>query len=103
MTRSDRPDDDRPAPEEDGVIQAEFDWSSRSPCTAVIETVAIASDSEPTTIEPLYESADPDALNALIRSNGSGSKDGDVAISFVFADHDVTVHSDGVIVVRPVA
>lgn len=102
VTGSDRPGGDEPAPGAGDLIQAEFDWSSTSPCAAVIELVAIASDCEPTAIEPLYESVDPDALDALVRSKGARSTERDATVSFAFAGHDVTVRSTGVVAVRPV-
>ena len=85
---------------EDETIRAQYEWASTAPSTAVIETVAIALDREPTTIEPLYESIDPDALDALLRSNGSPATANDVTVSFVVADRQVTVHSRGDVVVR---
>jgi hypothetical protein len=83
------------------TIRTQFDWASTAPSMAVIETVAIALDRELTTIEPLYESIDPDALDALLRSNGSLATANDVTVSFVVADRQVTVHSRGDVVVRP--
>ena len=82
------------------TIRAQYEWSSTAPSTAVIETVAIALDREPTTIEPLYESIDPDALDALLQPNGSPATTNDVTVSFVVADRQVTVHSRGDVVVR---
>lgn len=100
MTGRDQSDDD-PVSEEDGIIRAEFDWSSHTPCEAVVETVAIAANVGPTTLDPLYESVDPDALDALIRPDGMGPKNGDVTLAFEYAGQDVTIRSDGVLVVRP--
>jgi len=85
---------------EDETIRAQYEWASTAPSTAVIETVAIALDREPTTIEPLYESIDPDALDALLQPNGSPATTNDVTVSFVVADRQVTVHSRGDVVVR---
>ena len=101
MRGSDRSNDDDPAPEDDGTVRAEFDWSSRAPSMAVIETVAIAANAEPAGLAPLYDSVDPDALDALVRSAGKDGKDGAVAVAFALAGHDVEVRSDGVVVVRP--
>lgn len=95
----DRPTSDD-AEASDGSARARYEWSSIDPSTAVIETVASALGRDPTTIEPLYDSLDPDALNALLRSNAS-SADGGLTLSFPFADRWVTVHSGGEIVVRP--
>jgi len=92
---------DRDEPKrKDEAIRAQFEWASTAPSTAVIETVAIALDREPTTIEPLYESIDPDALDALLQPNGSSAAANGVTVSFVVADRQVTVHSRGDVVVR---
>lgn len=101
MTEPDRPDDGDPTTDPDGVVRAEFDWSSRSPSRAVVEAVAIAANAEPTALDPLYDSVDPDALDALVRPGGIGSEDGDVTVEFELAGHDVRVHSAGVVVVSP--
>ena len=85
-----------------GPVRAQYEWSSTPPSIAVIETVAIAVDREPTSIEPLYESVDPDALDALVQSNGAPTDSDSVTVSFRFAEQQVTVHGTGEIVVRPV-
>jgi len=86
----------------DETIQTEFDWESVSPSTAVIETVSIAANSDPSTIEPLYGSVDPDALDDLIRSDGASSTNSATTVSFTFAGHEVNLHSNGTVVVRPI-
>ena len=85
----------------DGVVRARFEWSSTTPSTAVIETVAAATGRDPMTIESLYERVDPDALDALVSPSGSASGNGNVTVSFSFADRSVTVHRNGEVVVRP--
>ena len=84
------------------MIRAEYDWTSTTPSTAVIETVAVASDREPTGIEPLYEVIDPDALDALVRSNGDEPVGEGTTVSFEFTGQSVAVHGGGSVVVRPV-
>lgn len=102
MTKSRRSDDGGASTNVRGSIRAEFDWSEVTPSTAVIESVAIAADREPTAIEPLYETVDPDALDALIRSGGSNSTDGDAAsVTFALDGFEVTVQRGGTVVVRP--
>lgn len=103
MTESDRTDDRDPIPRSDGVIRTEHDWSVLSPSAAVVRTVATASDREPTSLEPLYETVDPDALDALLGSSEIRSTGGDITVSFVFAGHGVIVEGDGTLVVGPVA
>lgn len=100
---SGRPPDGNESTGADGTVRAQYDWTSISPTTAVIETVAIAVDREPTTLEALYESVDPDALNALVHSRESSTRGDTVRVSFVFSDHHVSVDGTGEIVVRTVA
>lgn len=92
---------DSDLPDEDGeVVRTEVNWSSSSPVTGVVETVAVAADRDPTEMEPLQERVDAEALNSLVRSDGTGPG-GEVHVSFVFAEHLVSVHGTGEIVVRP--
>ncbi|WP_415381223.1 HalOD1 output domain-containing protein [Halosimplex sp. TS25] len=76
----------------------------RSPETdlsvAVIESLAEAKGVAPIDIEqPLYDVVDPDALDRLF-TDGEGSVAGRVV--FDFDAHEITVHSDGDILVRRV-
>ena len=101
MTTSDRPGAGDPDPDLEGAILATFDWSATAPTEAVVRTVAIAADAEPTEIEPIFRSIDPDALDALVGSAGDGSRSAPVTVSFSFVGHDVTVGSDGTVEVWP--
>ena len=103
MSESDRPDDDEPYPDDFRVIRAEFDWTAVTPSAAVIESLAIAIDREPTARKPLYETIDPDALDSLIRSGRTHSTDGTTTVTFALDGHGVTVRSDGTVVVRSLA
>ena len=69
---------------------------------AVIETLAIALNREPMTIDPLYDSVDPDVLDALVCSNRDGSHDGGLSVRFTHDGHDVTVNAAGTVLTRPV-
>lgn len=100
MTAPDEGDDGSAAPAGDGVVRAEYDWASITPAVAVVETVAVASDREPTALESLGETVDTDALNALVRSDGARASE-EVSIRFGFAGTDVTVRGGGAVVVRP--
>lgn len=86
----------------DGVVRASYDSSTTNPSTIIVESVAEATGREPTAIEPLYESIDPDALDALLRTKEPSGNTDTVTVSFVFADRHVTVHGTGEIIVRPV-
>ncbi|WP_255196534.1 HalOD1 output domain-containing protein [Halorarius litoreus] len=101
MTTSNREDEYDRCADADGVIQAEFDWSSLAPSIAVIEAVAIAADREPTALDPLHEAVDTDALNALLTPREKHPTDGITTVSFEFAGRTVTVQSNGEVVVRP--
>lgn len=82
------------------AIRATFDWASTSPSTAVIETVAAVSDSEPMAIVPLYEAVDPDALDSLVVANGQCSSRSGPTVTFGFAGYDVSVRGDGTVAVQ---
>lgn len=102
MTAFKRSDEGDSQPGTDGGIRAEYDWSGVAPSLAVVETIAIALDREPTTIEPLFESVDLDALDRLVRSDGFPSPDDGPSVRFTHAGHDVTVHAGGTVVTRPI-
>lgn len=83
------------------VVRTAYDWSSTKPSTGVVEAVATTRGDDPTTLDPLYDAVDPDALDAFFRSNGDDSGTGATMVSFLYAGHDVTVYSDGPVVVQP--
>lgn len=102
MTGTGRPVDRRSTNGADGTVRTTYDWSTMTPSTGVIETIAVAADREPMAIDPLYETLDPDALDRLIRSSETQSNDEGTTVQFVFAGYDVTVQSNGTVAVRPV-
>lgn len=67
-----------------------------TPSGAVIEAIATVEESDPTTIPPLYDSVDPDALDRLF--DGPVEKRPDRLV-FGHAGWDVFVHADGVVTV----
>lgn len=85
----------------DGTLRSEYDWSSISPSTAVVESVAEAVDRETTDLDSLYDSLDPDALDALVGADRTPRDRADTTVSFTFAGRRVTVHSSGEVVVDP--
>ena len=85
----------------DGTVRAQYEWASTPPPIAVIETVAVTLDRKETALEPLYESVDPDALDAILQSNGSSATSSEVTVRFTLAGRQVTVHGSGEVVVRP--
>lgn len=72
---------------------------SEEPSHAIITTVAALADVPADELPPLYDSIDPDALDALFDSSGDRS---DLQLSFSYFEYDVTVHQEGEIVVTAV-
>ena len=96
-----RSDESNTLSADDGAIRAEYDWTDTPASTAVVETVAVACDCEPTELDPLYEVVDPDALDAVVRSSGDGPVVGGTTVTFEVADRSVTIDDGGAVVVRP--
>ena len=84
----------------DGTVRAQYDWAATPPPIAVIETIAVTLDRKTTALEPLYESVDPDALDALLQSKGSSATPSELTVTFTVADRQVTVHGCGEVVVH---
>lgn len=101
MTSSPRQDVHGVDLDKDDVFQVEYDWSNISPSTAVAETIAVVVDRDPTSLDPLYEWVEPDALDSIMSSNEAGSTDQNIVISFTFYDLSITVDAQGEVVVRP--
>lgn len=59
---------------------------------AIVHAVAVAVDADPLSIEPLYESVDPDAVEALVRHGGRT-----VTVSFEHHGVPLEVRGDGTI------
>jgi hypothetical protein len=80
------------------------DWTSnRSLGATVVEAVATARDADPTTLEPLADAIDPDALDEVFRPASGRRHRNDGNVTFVFAGTHVTVWGDGTVEVRPLA
>ncbi|WP_225336089.1 HalOD1 output domain-containing protein [Halomicrobium urmianum] len=70
-----------------------------APSVAVVRTVCALTDTEPTDLEPLYETIDPEGLDGIF----TGAKDtaGPKSLSFEFGGCDVTVTYDEIRVSLP--
>lgn len=88
--------------DEDRTVRARYDWSSTSPSTGVVETVSRAVGRDPKALDPLYDSIDPDALDAIVGSSDSWRDRDDTTVSFGFAERRVTVTGSGEVLVRPI-
>lgn len=82
-------------------VRREYDWTETTPSTAVLDAVAVASGTDPTTFPPLYSCVDSDALDSLLVPGDATGFTSSVEISFSYAGHEVLVRSDGVVVVDP--
>lgn len=85
-----------------GTARSRYDWEAVPPSTAVVETVLEAQGAETSDLDPLHDTLDPDALDAIIRGPGPGYGPPETSVSFVFAGRRVTIHRTGEVVVEPV-
>lgn len=60
----------------------------------VIQTVAETTSTDPLELPPLYDTIDPDALDSLVEDMTTGT------ISFNYTGLDITVHSDGTVIIN---
>jgi len=80
----------------DVVVHRTVESGHGSLSVSVVEAVAEAKNVAPVDIQqPLADVVDPDALNRLFERT-----DGDGHVTFELADHEVTVHATGEILVR---
>ena len=96
-----RPDDPGSAPR--FVYRAEHDFDgSASLTTTVVHALADCMNVDVTDGSlSLYDSVDPDALDALFRPRYDGNSRSGGTVAFSVADHRVTVRSDGEILIEP--
>ena len=86
--------------ESDDAIRTRYDWNTATPSTAVAETVAMATGSEPNEIEPLYDHIDPDSLDALVSPRMVSRLEATNSVTFQYESYEVTVRSNGEITVQ---
>ena len=77
-------------------VTRQFDFSETSPSDAVVRAISVLTDTEPTTLEPLYETVDPEALDTLIR-NGDASTE----LTIRYLEYRVVVRGDETVEVYP--
>ncbi|MBZ6496775.1 HalOD1 output domain-containing protein [Natrinema longum] len=85
----------------DSVVVSKTTWdrdSGNTPVNAVVSAVATATGIDSLELPPLYETIDPDALNALFLS---GPGDPGTRTRFRYAGYGVTVQGDGTVRVQP--
>jgi hypothetical protein len=81
-------------------VSRQYDWSSVSPSTAVVEAVSAATGRDGHDLEPLYETVDPDAFDALVGISTDG-EEADIEVRFNYAGCHVTIRGDGEVRSRP--
>lgn len=86
---------------ETGTYRIDFDPTERTPSTVVVLAVAAVTETDPVDLAVLNDSIDPDCLNGLFAPKRDGTSRRGGHVTFPFADHDVTVHSDGPVVLDP--
>lgn len=69
----------------------------KQPSEAVISTVASVEGVDPTSLDILHDSIDPDELNGLINDSA-----GEVAVQFTYSGYAVTVRAEDTIILREI-
>lgn len=72
-----------------------------TPSMAVVSAVADLTGTEPSELDPLYETIDPDALNSLFQGSQADGPHARGQVSFSVAGCKVVVHGSHKVVVSP--
>lgn len=67
----------------------------------IVRVMAVAHDTDPTALPPVYEAIDPDALEAVLTSLAANAPAESGTVEFAYDDHTVTVESSGAIHLAP--
>lgn len=77
------------------IVDANFrEDGSSSPAEAIVHAVAEAADVDPVELAPLYESIDPDAIDALFQDH-AGTVDSEATLGFRIDHWNIFVRGDG--------
>jgi len=82
-----------------GTVRTQFDHEQTSASMAVIATLADVLNTDPSDIDPLYSTVDPDALDTFVQVHNRAN--GDTHVRFTHAGYAITVHSYGVVAITP--
>ncbi|MDS0475451.1 HalOD1 output domain-containing protein [Natrinema sp. 1APR25-10V2] len=78
------------------------EWHRDSPiCPSLVEAVTAETGAEPTSMDPLYDAVDPEALERVLNPPPPG-KEGASAVEFRYCECDVSVTATGTIYVDSV-
>lgn len=83
------------------TYRTSFDSDTASASMAVVSTVAVVTETELMALPSLNSAVNPDALETLVERRDRDPSRSDVRVGFVYAGCTVTVHSYGIIAVRP--
>ncbi|MBX0284717.1 hypothetical protein EGH22_00100 [Halomicroarcula sp. F28] len=72
------------------TISKTFDWSETPPSVAVVRLLSVATNADPTEVEPLAETVDPDALDRLVPS-----MDAESHLEFTHCCLSILLYGDG--------
>ncbi|WP_224335682.1 HalOD1 output domain-containing protein [Haloprofundus halobius] len=73
----------------------EYDRTRDPPSIELIVAIATIEDRGTDEVEPLYETIDPDALDAIFREESEATAHRNGRLSFVFSGREVTVWAEG--------
>lgn len=86
------------SPEGESIHEAAVDSDERA-SERVIEAVSAVSGESPTSLSPLYDALDPDALDSLVDHARRTDRPADPRIEFSYEGYDVFVRGDGTVLV----
>lgn len=93
---------ERTGPDSGPVTRRKYDWADVLPSTAVVESIATATNRKPLTLPPLQKAVNADAVDSLFARDGPDRQAAAASVSFQYAGHQVTVHHSGVVEVQQV-
>lgn len=82
------------------TYQTKFDPDSDSSSAVIAEAIAAIEGRDAKNLEPLYQSFDSDALDRLIESTDN-KKESIIDIEFTTNGYEITVSSEGTILLQP--
>lgn len=82
-----------------GTYRFEYDRERTLPSTAVVAALSEVTGTPPTSLGPLYDAVDTDALDALVGDRDAAN--GDVGVTFPIGGYAVTAHGRGTVTVAP--
>ena len=81
------------------VFEKEFDPAEEDPSTILIDTIAYIHNADPVTLDPLAETVDTDALDALLTAR-SAPDERPIEVTFSYEGLFICIRSDGSLWIR---